>query len=824
MHVWDDKLGHQTFEFKPYGYLPDPSGQYIALNGTKLSKTPGNHKDNSDAYESDLNEEVRTLIDLYYESDLVSIGHSDFFFDIETAKDVDGYSTPEDVRTEITSIAYYDKVGKDRRVLVLDTANRLKDNIINGDNYTVEVFDNEANLLIRFINIFAEIQPTVISGWNTDGYDIPYLINRIKKVLGPKSANKLSPAGIVEWNKHRERYKIYGVSSLDYIKLYKNFTYTELPNYRLDTVGKTELGKGKIEYDGDLDDLFVTDINKFIEYNMTDVDLVFELDEKLQLINLARTICHKGHVPYEDVYYASKYLDGAAIVDLKRNGLVAPNKQFRFIEDEQQDKLAGAYVMPPIPGLYKWIYDLDLTSLYPSIIMSLNISPETKVGVAKNWNQELLLKKEPISVTISDGNANIEVKDFKKWLIETNSTVASNGAIYSTKQKGFLPKILEKWFDERVEFKNERDNHEVGSEKYKFYDAMQLTQKVLLNSFYGVLGLKTFRFHDLDNAGAITATGQSVIKFSAKVINGYYKKEIGKDYFINANGNKAEFSFYTDTDSTFVSSLPLIEKRYPNFDESDEKFMIEKTNEIASEIQGYVNKMYDQYAIHFHNTSDHRWQIKQEYVAKSGLWIAKKRYAQWVIFKEGKPTDKMDIKGLDVVRSSFPTEFKTIMKETLWYILKQRSKNDTTDLIMDFKNKIQDSPILDVMKNTGVKNITKYTKGRKTLSGYQSGTPVHVKSAINYNDMLKHLGINKHAKNFAEIQNGDKIKWAYLKNNSMGFDTIALRGYEDPKQLTEFVEQYIDRNKIFDREIRGKLDDFYASMNWDKLPENNKHE
>jgi len=821
MHVWDDKLGHQTFEFKPYGYLPDPAGEYIALNGTKLSKTPGNHKDNSDAYESDLNEEVRTLIDLYYESDLVSIGHSDFFFDIETAKDVDGYSTPEDVRTEITSIAYYDKVGKDRRVLVLDKQNRLQDDIIYGDNYTVEVFDNEANLLIKFINYFSEIQPTVISGWNTDGYDIPYLINRIKKVLGPKSANKLSPAGIVEWNKHRERYKIYGVSSLDYIKLYKNFTYTELPNYRLDTVGKTELGKGKIEYDGDLDDLFVTDINKFIEYNMTDVDLVFELDEKLQLINLARTICHKGHVPYEDVYYASKYLDGAAIVDLKRNGLVAPNKQFRFIEDEQQDKLAGAYVMPPIPGLYKWIYDLDLTSLYPSIIMSLNISPETKVGVAKNWNQELLLKKDPISVTISDGNSNIEVKDFKNWLLETNSTVASNGAIYSTKQKGFLPKILEKWFDERVEFKNERDNHEVGSEKYKFYDAMQLTQKVLLNSFYGVLGLKTFRFHDLDNAGAITATGQSVIKFSAKVINGYYKKEIGKDYFINANGNKAEFSFYTDTDSTFVSSLPLIEKRYPNFDESDEKFMIEKTNEIASEIQSYVNKMYDQYAIHFHNTSDHRWQIKQEYVAKSGLWIAKKRYAQWVIFKEGKPTDKMDIKGLDVVRSSFPTEFKTIMKETLWYILKQRSKNDTTDLIMDFKNKIQDSPILDVMKNTGVKNITKYTKGRKTLSGYQSGTPVHVKSAINYNDMLKHLGINKHAKNFAEIQNGDKIKWAYLKSNSMGFDTIALLGYEDPKQLTEFVEQYIDRNKIFDREIRGKLDDFYASMNWDKLPENN---
>ena len=160
------------------------------------------------------------------------------------------------------------------------------------------------------------------------------------------------------------------------------------------------------------------------------------------------------------------------------------------------------------------------------------------------------------------------------------------------------------------------------------------------------------------------------------------------------------------------------------------------TGTTEQEIQNHVNKMYDQYAVHFHNTSDHRWQIKQEYVAKSGLWIAKKRYAQWVIFKEGKPTNKMDIKGLDVVRSSFPTEFKTIMKETLWYVLKEKSKNDTTNLIMDFKNKIQDSPILDVMKNTGVKNITKYTKGRKTLSGYPSGTPIHVKGAILYNDML----------------------------------------------------------------------------------------
>jgi DNA polymerase elongation subunit (family B) len=815
MHVWDDELGHQKFPFKPYAYLPDPDGEYKSLDGTHLTLVPGNHKDNSKAYESDLNEEVRTLIDLYYESDLVSKGHRDFFFDIETAKDENGYSTIQDVRTSITSIAYYDKTGNDRRVLVLDEQNRIKDREIQGDGYTLEIFRDERDLLTRFINLFAEIQPTVITGWNTDGYDIPYMMGRIKKVLGAQALKKLSPAGIVDYNPKKERWKIFGVSSLDYLKLYKNFTYSELPNYRLDTVAKKELGRGKVEYDGDLDTLFTQDIHKFAWYNMTDTDLVYELDEKLQLINLARTICHKGHVPYEDVYYASKYLDGAAIVDLKRNGFVAPNKQFRFIEDETAaDALAGAYVMPPVPGLYKWIYDLDLTSLYPSIIMTLNISPETKVGVISDWNEMFLLKTEPISVQFG---RNV-ITDVKQWLTDNKYTIASNGTVYRTDIKGFLPKILEKWFDERVEFKDKRDEYAVGSEEYKFYDAMQLTQKVLLNSFYGVLGLKTFRFHDLDNAGAITATGQSIIKFSAKVINSHYQQEIGESTFTNATGMQAEFAFYTDTDSTFVSSLPLIEKRYPGYDETDEQFMIDKTNEIASEVQSKVNTMYNQYARVFLNAMTHRFTIKQEYVAKSGLWIAKKRYAQWVIFKEGKPTDKMDIKGLDVVRSSFPNAFKTVMKETLWYLLKGKNKQDTSTMILDFKKSIQNAstPILDVMKNSGVKEISKYTKRRKAFTGYISGTPAHVKSAINFNDMLSQLTTD-----VVTIKDGEKVKWAYLVGNPYGFDTMALRGYQDPPEIVEFVEQYIDRNKQFERDLKGKLDDFFAAMNWGGLPENN---
>jgi DNA polymerase elongation subunit (family B) len=813
MHVWDDEVGHQKFPFQPYAYLPAADGDYQSLDGTKLTRVAGNHKDNPKSYESDINEEVRTLIDLYYDSDLVSKGHRDFFFDIETAKDENGYSTIQDVRTAITSIAYFDKTGNDRRVLILDEQNRIKETEIQGDGYVLEIFRDERDLLTRFINKFAEIQPTVITGWNTDGYDIPYLLGRAKKVLGAQAIRKLSPAGIVDYNPKKERWKIFGVSSLDYLKLYKNFTYSELPNYRLDTVARKELGRGKVEYDGDLDTLFMQDIHKFAYYNMTDTDLVYELDEKLQLINLARTICHKGHVPYEDVYYASKYLDGAAIVDLKRNGFVAPNKQFRFVEDESvDDALAGAYVMAPVPGLYKWIYDLDLTSLYPSIIMTINISPETKVGVIGNWNQECMMRDEATQV-IMNGQT---IADVREWLVTNNYSVASNGAVYRNDQRGFLPTILEKWFDERVIFKDKRDTYAVGTEEYKFYDAMQLTQKVLLNSFYGVLGLKTFRFHDLDNAGAITAVGQSIIKFSARVINNSYQRELGTDHFINASGGKAEFAFYTDTDSTFCSSEPLIKHRFPGCDTEDEQFMIEQTNQIASEIQQTVNTMYDRYAKVFHNTDKHRFQIKQEYIAKSGLWIAKKRYAQWVIFKEGKPTDKLDVKGLDVVRSSFPEDFKKIMKETLWYILKGRNKQDTSTLIHDFKNNIKKSEVLNVMKNSSVKELSKYIKGRKTFSGFQKGTTAHAKAAINFNDMLSTLQTD-----VLPIADGEKIKWGYMLNNPYGFETLALRGYQDPPELVAFAAQYLDHNKMFVSDLSNKFDDFYAAMGWGSLPENN---
>ena len=230
-----------------------------------------------------------------------------------------------------------------------------------------------------------------------------------------------------------------------------------------------------------------------------------------------------------------------------------------------------------------------------------------------------------------------------------------------------------------------------------------------------------------------------------------YEKEIGQPQTVNAEGLPVDYAFYTDTDSCFISALPLIKFRNPDADYTDEQFMIDQTNGIADEVQKHINMLYGQYAKVFLNTDKHRFQIKQEYVAKSGLWIAKKRYAQWVIYKEGKPTDKLDIKGMDVVRSSFPEDFKKIMKEVLWFILKEKNKSDTSDLIMNFKNKISQSEVVNLMKNSGVKEISKFVKGRTSLSGYTKGTPVHVKSAINYNDLLKQFKMIKRMGSVSKI-------------------------------------------------------------------------
>lgn len=882
MYIWDDSRGMFKFYYESYCYIADKNGKSCALDGTKVRRIENfnpkeiknNKLDGKKVYESDIHPEIRTLIDLYHESDDVSTNHKVMIFDIEVSTD-GGFPNIELADKEITAIAYNDTTTGKYHCLVLDKESRVKPQ--NNAKYVVKPFTSERTLLLTFIDEFRRIDPTIITGWNIDYFDVPYLCRRIEFVLGKSYVKKLSSVDLVEYNEKLELYKIAGVSALDYLEIYKRFITGERPSYSLDAISTTELGRGKVKYEGTLDDLYKTNIEKFIEYNIEDVVLVHELDKKMDFISLARSICHKGHVPYDSIYATSRYLDGAALTYMKRVGVVAPNKKERFyfelgVDAEVGDtklkfidnipkeyskvgtlkiyktktssftakftnytenvvtleepltqsvkrdyhivlELIGAYVQEPKPGLYEWLYDLDLTSLYPSIILTLNISPETKRGRILNWNaHEFNQKVSKIYLVQIKSQKKKYTKDELDDFINNNRySIASNGVFYSTDTPGFLPSILEKWFQERQEYKEIRDKHgHMGDdEKYKYYDTTQYTLKILLNSFYGVLALPSFRFHDIDNAEAVTTTGREIISFTRTAANHYYRSitHTNEDYVI-----------YTDTDSIFVSALPILEHKYPTMNMGDTNNVITRILEVASEVQDYINNSYNVFADRMLFTKKHRLQIKQETVASAGFWVAKKRYAQWIVNREGVTVtkDNLDVKGMDTVRSDFPKSFRSFLENILKSILSKKGQSDIDNMISDFKNEISKTELKAKMFPTGVRNVSKHdSKSREKFQVYK-GTPAHVKASLFYNDMLKYIN-NTHTE---PIKNGRKILWTYLKSNPLHLESMALKGDDDPKEIIEFVEKHIDEEKAFESKLSNKLQDFYNARDWGSINSN----
>jgi DNA polymerase elongation subunit (family B) len=811
VHLWDDKLGYRTFPYTRYAYEKVVNGEYKSIHGDTLTKVYKFKKDDPDLFESDVPETTRVLVDTYTDSDLPSEGITTLTFDIEVEME-SGLPDTEKAENELTAIGLHDNISNQYWVLVMDKSGKMVEK--KTDKAIVLPFTDERDMCMKFLDLYEGIAPDVVTGWNIDYFDIPYLFNRLKRILGEKHAKRLSPIGQAFYSPYRSRWFLAGVSCLDYLSLYKKFNYTELPNYRLDTVGRLEVGKGKIEYQGSLDDLFNQDIEKFIEYNLVDVEIVVEIDKKLQFIDLCRGIAHAGHVPYEDFVYSSKYLEGAMLTYLRRRNLVAPNKpkdrkeKLAALKEAGEEKFIGAYVKDPIVGKYDWVYDLDLTSLYPSIIMTLNISPETKMGMIDNWDAQEFLKGERDNYTI---NGNEYTKERIDEVLKKNKwSVSSNGVVYRTDTVGCIPGILDIWFNQRVEFKNEMKKYgkEGNKEKYAFFHKRQLVQKILLNSLYGVLGLPAFRFYDVDNAEAVTTTGQTVIKNTANMGNIKYNKELDTP--------DADSNIYIDTDSVFFSAVPLMDKRYPNWKEQDQDTIAGYVNDIAEEMQDYLNDFYDILSEKIFNVdkSKHRLEIKKEYVAKAGLWVAKKRYAQWIISDNGVPVDKLDVKGLDVKRSSFPKAFQDIMSDVLISILRGQTEQEISDKVYKFKKEMLDLPFVDIAKNSAVKNISKYLPKKRQSFELMKGTPAHVKAAISYNDLLTHYNAPY---KYSPMRNGDKIKWVYLKTNPLGLDAVGFTGYEDPPEIIEFISTYINHNKIFERELKGKLQDFFDAIGWGEV-------
>ena len=822
IHLWDDTLGYRTFPYKKYAYIKDPNGEYESMYGDRLTKVFKWEKDSGEElFESDVPETTRVLVDLYGD-DVPSKGHIVLTFDIEVEM-ITGLPNLEKAENEITSIAAHDDATKEYHVFVVDKNNKVNGKSFqkDGRDVHVHVFGSERDLLMKYLTYVESVNATIWTGWNIDFFDVPYLYNRIKNVCGEKQANRLSCIGKTYWSPYRNRYSIAGVSTMDYIGLYKRYNFGLESSYTLNHIATKELGRGKLEYEGSLDDLFENDLEKFIEYNITDVELVVSMDAKLQFIELSRAICHSGFTPYEDYIFSSKYLEGACLAYLKNKGLVAPNKpknhKDKLAEQAEagEEKFIGAYVKEPIVGKYDWIYDLDLTSLYPSIIMTLNISPETKVGKIKDWDPENWVRGENRQYTVVGKTKEFTYNrtELEEVIRDNELGVAANGVLYTQKKPGLIADILDTWFKQRVEFRKlETKYGEAGdTEKYEFYGKRQLVQKILLNSMYGVLGLVAFRFYDIDNAEAVTITGQTVIKKTAEMANLKYQKELG---------TKDDYNVYIDTDSIYMMAEPLVKFRYPEYKTFDQARMAVEVNTIADETQSFLNSFYDLLAERFFciPKEKHRFEIKKEYISKAGFWVAKKRYAQWMILKNGIPCDKLDVKGLDVVRSSFPKAFQDFMAKMLKDILMGKTNEEINESLLEFKKSLPNLRINKIAKGGAIKELSKYDKGKwrkdsgLAIANFEKGTPAHVKAGITYNRLLKFFECPF---KYEPIRDGEKVKWVYLKSNPLGIETLAFRDYNDPIEILDFINQYVDRDGIYKAELENKLNDFYTALKWE---------
>lgn len=814
VHLFDDIHGYTSFKDEPYAYRKSRNGKYKSIFGDSLERiTKFNFRDPT-LFSSDIPVDTRVLIDAYGDSDEVSINHRRAYIDIEVDS-VGGYPNIEDPIKEVTAIALLDESKDTYYCFILD-----KDGVVqneNKDNTIILPYLNEEDLLVAFLKKWDEVKPTIVSGWNIDGFDFPYLHARLVRVLGEEVANALSPINICYFNKYKNKMTIAGVNALDYLVLYKKYSGKNLTNYRLDTVAKEELKIGKIEYEGSLNDLMKSDIKKFIEYNLHDIILVKKMNDQLQFVELAMSICHVCHVGYEEFGMSSKFLEGALLTYLRRKKLIAPNKKLKLDVVDRDDDLAddvgfeGAYVKDPVPGRYDWVCSADINSLYPSVIMSLNISPETKVGIIKDWDSEKLVKKS--SDKIAFDNEVYTYEDFGKIIVDNNLSVSANGIVYDQSKLGCIPDILKTWFAERVEYKTKMKDASTRKDKeqYVFWKRRQHVQKILLNSLYGVLGLSIFRFYDLDNAAAVTLTGQEIIKTSAKYVNGKFNKRCStkdKDYVI-----------YIDTDSLYLDIKSLADHEKI---EDVKPFAIKTIGTVSDELNDFYKVM----MVRMFNSTDNRIKIAADVVAQSAFWVVKKRYAMRKVYnmEESKDVDEIEIKGLDVVRSSYPKKFRDFMKGILTDILQGTPNKIVNAKIVTFKDTMKDFELEDIAKNTSVKFISNteakinFDPKHREPFNFEGGSTAQCKAALAYNDMLRKYELN----DTEPILHGGKIKWVYLKENPFGLSGIAFKDDgKDPKVIMDFIHKYIHRTKIWDAELEGKLTDFYTAMRWDMYSENN---
>ena len=537
IHLWTDNEGYQKVEWQNQAYIEcdDSQSSHTGLNGESLRKIANWKPENNKLHFHDMPAHQKFLVEKYGINDEPSTTHREIFFDIET--EWGDALTEEYIKSapkKVTSIAWYDKQVDEWGILILDKKSQL--NRTKARNKEIIPCATEDELLMKFLEKFREIDPDIIVGWNSDYFDVPYLYYRMCNVLGQDVARYLSPIGYVrETPWYKDQYiQIAGVESLDYMRLHKKFSWADEPSFKLDAIGEKYVGVNKIEYEGNLDDLFEADIHKFIQYNFVDVEILKLLDEKLEYLSLVKNLSHKGKHNYSEVYANTKTQDGAISAYLLSQKIVPPAKERNPLSKKNY---AGGYLFCPKAGIYNYVFDEDLTSLYPSIIMTINIGKETMVGRiidADDRNNRLglndLKRKDPEEELIVENakrsRTKVNVGRLIHMIEQNELSVSANGVLFNTNRESVLSTILKKWFDERVLYKNKmKDAYKSGNKELGAgFHMKQYTMKILLNSLYGATALGSFRYGNVILSEAITLSGQRIIQESALTANRHINK------------------------------------------------------------------------------------------------------------------------------------------------------------------------------------------------------------------------------------------------------------------------------------------------------------
>ena len=652
--------------------------------------------------------------------------------------------------------------------------------------------DDEEHLLNCFLAYWGVEFPDVLTGWNVELYDIPYICGRLERLFGAKKMKQMSPWNIV----HREEmeikgrtqilYNMYGVSVLDYMDLYKKFTYTNQESYRLDHIASVELGQNKLDHSEfeNFKEFYTQDWQKFIDYNIIDVELVLRLEDKMKLIELAIALAYDAKVNMKDVYYQVRMWDTLIYNYLKNRNLVVPPAK----RSNKNEKYAGAYVKEPIPGKYDWVVSFDLNSLYPHLIMQYNISPET------------LVERRHPTVTV-DRILNEEIEP------DPNFALCANGSQYRKDVHGFLPEMMQKIYDERVQSKKlmliakqeyEKTPTKEIEKAISKYNNIQMARKIQLNSAYGAIGNQYFRYYDLRNAEAITLSGQVSIRWIENKVNDYLNtllKTENQDYVIAS-----------DTDSIYLCLDLLVNRVFDVQNVSKERIVNFLDDACKNKIEPFIEKAYQELA-NYVNAYDQKMFMKRENIADRGIWTAKKRYILNVWDSEGVryANPKLKMMGIEAVKSSTPAPCRKAIKEALTIIM-SKTEDDVIDYIDTFRDEFNSLPPEDIAFPRSVNGLSKF---RSHTTVYSKGTPIHVRGALLYNF---HVSKKELEYKYPLIQEGEKIKFLYLRRPSKINENVISFLNTFPRELD--LERSIDHDAQFKKAFLDPLQIILDVIGW----------